>query len=583
MAIGLLTAGASATDENGSFAQDVADTVNGLITGATPIDAITLAGLPQTAGAPAGFGDLATVVTRGNPEPLLPNSQRIFLDGYTDITLPSPYSASAWLDLRQDIRDWLDARGVKAAWEAMTVQQRSVGVHPSLVSFKTPWFGFKYWCLYTPYPQSNSAFENPCLVASNDLVNWVVPNRIQNPIDQPSALTSDYMRDTHLYFDGENNRLCMMYLQRGSGFNRLYVKTFSGEILSERSEIWSGVVGTNDFASPSFWFNKTANKWQAIGHNLDNSPAWPIVKMESDNLESGWGAQTALTFPVYAGRKWWHSDFHLSDDAKTIFGLVQDNNGTGGASGNIYFCASNDFQNFSADLNYFSQAGQYRSCVIPNAGFLTSQLQSPMRLLTGGITPFNRGATASQSHINAITTPNSPNVIASDNFNRANSPTLGVSSSGTAWVNIDANTIGIVDNAASGVAGQSCRATLPAGKNSYTVSVVLKSVGTECNVYLRFVDANNCIRFRTHLRQLDQVVAGAVTLIKQLDCKPLTGASSAVVTLVVSPSNIKVLIDGVCYADVANSQHANATSAGLQISGATTSTVDSFAVTSDVI
>lgn len=49
-------------DKNNSSPVDVALLTNGLVTGATPIDAITLAGLPQTAGAPEGFGDLATAV-----------------------------------------------------------------------------------------------------------------------------------------------------------------------------------------------------------------------------------------------------------------------------------------------------------------------------------------------------------------------------------------------------------------------------------------------------------------------------------------------------------------------------------------
>lgn len=61
MTIGLLKAGVKG-DPTNSTGKDVADTVNGLITGATPVDAITLAGLPQTAGAPAGFGDLASAV-----------------------------------------------------------------------------------------------------------------------------------------------------------------------------------------------------------------------------------------------------------------------------------------------------------------------------------------------------------------------------------------------------------------------------------------------------------------------------------------------------------------------------------------
>lgn len=273
----------------------------------------------------------------------------------------------------------------------MTEQQRAVGVHPSIVSLKSNWNGYRYWCLFTPYPSNNSAFENPCLVASNDLINWVTPSNVLNPIDQPSTDTADYMRDTHLYFDDERQILCMMYLIRGSGFNKLLGKTFDGVNFSERYELWSGAVGTNDFASPSFWFNKNTGKWQAIGHNLDGGATWPILKMESDEFESGWGAQTSLNFPSYSGRKWWHSDFHLATDGNTVLGIVQDNNGSGGAGGNLYYCQSSDFLNFSADVYYLSSSGVYRSCLIQDLGVMVSQLGAKNRLITGSASFMNRG------------------------------------------------------------------------------------------------------------------------------------------------------------------------------------------------
>ena len=41
---------------------ELVDQVDGIVTGVTPVEAITLAGLPQTVGSPEGYGDLATVV-----------------------------------------------------------------------------------------------------------------------------------------------------------------------------------------------------------------------------------------------------------------------------------------------------------------------------------------------------------------------------------------------------------------------------------------------------------------------------------------------------------------------------------------
>lgn len=64
MTINKLTAGSKGNPFN-SKGRDVAESVNALIdvtTGIKPIEAITLKGLPQTSGAPAGYGDLASAV-----------------------------------------------------------------------------------------------------------------------------------------------------------------------------------------------------------------------------------------------------------------------------------------------------------------------------------------------------------------------------------------------------------------------------------------------------------------------------------------------------------------------------------------
>jgi hypothetical protein len=70
--------------------------------------------------------------------------------------------------------------------------------HPSVVRVPGGWNGFEYWMAHTPYPGSNSAWEDPNIAASNDGVNWVVPSGLTNPIDDQPGLPGPYNSDTDL-------------------------------------------------------------------------------------------------------------------------------------------------------------------------------------------------------------------------------------------------------------------------------------------------------------------------------------------------------------------------------------------------
>lgn len=54
--------------------------------------------------------------------------------------------------------------------------------HPDVVKLEKPWQGYTYWMAVTPNQTGNSQFENPCLAASNDGLQWEVPKGIQNPL-----------------------------------------------------------------------------------------------------------------------------------------------------------------------------------------------------------------------------------------------------------------------------------------------------------------------------------------------------------------------------------------------------------------
>jgi hypothetical protein len=66
-------------------------------------------------------------------------------------------------------------------------------VHPDVVYFSTPKDGYKFWMIYTPYP--DNAQEHPCVVRSNDGYVWTEEG-INNPVIRSSySWNSDHEAD----------------------------------------------------------------------------------------------------------------------------------------------------------------------------------------------------------------------------------------------------------------------------------------------------------------------------------------------------------------------------------------------------
>lgn len=71
--------------------------------------------------------------------------------------------------------------------------------HPSVLYFETAWNGYHYWSAITPYPNSDSQYENPHIFCSNDGVTWNEPKGIVNPIENSPAGAA-YSSDVNLMF-----------------------------------------------------------------------------------------------------------------------------------------------------------------------------------------------------------------------------------------------------------------------------------------------------------------------------------------------------------------------------------------------
>jgi hypothetical protein len=82
-------------------------------------------------------------------------------------------------------------------------------IHPGVVDLGEDWNGFRYWMANTPYYNDNDTVENPCVLASHDGFEWVVPRGLTNPVYGKPALT--YNSDTDLTYDPVGDRLIMVY------------------------------------------------------------------------------------------------------------------------------------------------------------------------------------------------------------------------------------------------------------------------------------------------------------------------------------------------------------------------------------
>jgi hypothetical protein len=107
--------------------------------------------------------------------------------------------------------------------------------HPSVVFIPKSWNGYRYWMAETPYPLGKNGdwaglkpyrarWENPCIHASNDGINWIIPKGLNNPIDNltpKDILNHGYYSDTHLVM--KEDTLECWYRYSDPTTNSLYI------------------------------------------------------------------------------------------------------------------------------------------------------------------------------------------------------------------------------------------------------------------------------------------------------------------------------------------------------------------------
>lgn len=379
-------------------------------------------------------------------------------------------------------------------------------VHPSVVHAPNGWMGWKYWMAYTPYPNANSDYENPCIAVSNDGESWTTPVGLTNPL--AGKPVGGYNADTHLVMDPAGGKLYLIYRERIlGGLNSLKVmETSDGSTWTAPVSIMSGVVGTQDYASPSLFFDASAQRWVCISHNLDGGPTYPMQRFVSSgtSIYSGWGAASAIsiTNPT-GGRTFWHSCFDVLSDGRVI-GLIQDiANGGAGAPGALFAAESLDggltfavrLINSNGSLKY------YRPCFslaqLPN-GVVGMTAWIGMQDGTFSITREDWVAGAVEKSIREWLSSYSAfgqfpaNILWFDNFNRADgaigSPLVG------AALTVDTGSFSIVSNRVQTASVGNNRALTTVSTADHVVEVDFVANPSGAWTIFRAVDTSNFYR-----------------------------------------------------------------------------------------
>ena len=193
----------------------------------------------------------------------------------------------------------------KAEWDT---------THPDVIDFaKTSkeggkWGGYRYWMVLTPNQDGYSQYENPCLAASNDGVNWVVPNGIENPLSgvkhEPAGT---HNCDTDLVYNPDSDELWVYYVWEqdspaGTPSNlrliRVREKNDGFEITSTTDgKPYERLINSQyryDMQSPAV-VRRNANTWLMWSNNSD-----------SDNSGNGWQSQVAFVelYTSTDGKNW---------------------------------------------------------------------------------------------------------------------------------------------------------------------------------------------------------------------------------------------------------------------------------------
>lgn len=231
--------------------------------------------------------------------------------------------------------------------------------HPSVKFFPESWNGHKYWMGYTPYPNSNDAFENPCITYSDDGIKWSEEG-ISNPIQNKPS--NGYNSDTHLVV---NNNVLECWWREVNGSITYIKRKKSSDGIAWGDEETLFNAGLLDALSPVVIYDEGKYKiWvvyrrECLKYYESNDGAnWQYIRdINVTTLEPNW--------------KVWHIDIIRNENGEYEFVGCYQNNGEFDQNNFIFYAKSKDNITYSIPIKIlgngypdnFDDLELYRPCL----------------------------------------------------------------------------------------------------------------------------------------------------------------------------------------------------------------------------
>lgn len=297
-------------DDLGNITENLADVIEG---GKQELEAVSILGgavevigqLNTTIGvANTTKTEITTKITEG--ETIVDNIETAISNGDIStvksdiVTINSSLSESAKIFDKQII----DTRNALIPLNIVTYDGSNQATHPSVIATSN-FANLKYWMAYTPYPNSNDDYENPCVVGSNTGIDWM--KLTVNPIDKPTdeeTTAGAYMSDTDLVY---SNKLECWYRFNKAGVEQLLRKTTTDGVTWSEREIVFDMSGTGGTLSPSIIYTNGLYKMWYVKTNGQ------IYYTESTTGVLGTWSTPLLVTVTYANTVFipWHIDVVL--------------------------------------------------------------------------------------------------------------------------------------------------------------------------------------------------------------------------------------------------------------------------------